>query len=183
MHEPLERHIDRIGTDWASIVRQWRDTPAGRKLIDFVDGRVARATGTVSALGARFDMETDAAMVLVLSLLLAGSGRVGPWVLAAGGMRYAYVLAMRLWPWLRAAPPPSGLRKAICVAAITALIVCLGPIVPPGLAQAIALATVSLLGYSFGRDILWLHRHCPHAAASDSAANEGRSGDIDHTIP
>jgi phosphatidylglycerophosphate synthase len=34
---------------------------------DALDGRVARRTGTVSQFGARFDMETDAALLLVLS--------------------------------------------------------------------------------------------------------------------
>src|SRR5262249_35133194 len=35
--------------------------------LDAVDGRVARGTGTASALGARFDMEVDAFLILVLS--------------------------------------------------------------------------------------------------------------------
>ena len=34
-----------------------------------VDGRVARCTGTVSRLGARFDMEVDAVLILVLAVL------------------------------------------------------------------------------------------------------------------
>src|SRR4051794_37106531 len=36
-------------------------------VLDGVDGRVARRTGTVSAFGARFDMEVDAFLILVLS--------------------------------------------------------------------------------------------------------------------
>ena len=36
--------------------------------LDGVDGQVARRTRTVSALGARFDMEVDAFLVLVLSV-------------------------------------------------------------------------------------------------------------------
>ena len=36
--------------------------------LDFVDGRLARARGTVTALGAAFDMETDAFLILVLSV-------------------------------------------------------------------------------------------------------------------
>ncbi|MFD8079956.1 CDP-alcohol phosphatidyltransferase family protein [Streptomyces sp. NPDC059718] len=34
-------------------------------LVDAVDGRVARRTGTTSPLGARFDMETDAFLIRV----------------------------------------------------------------------------------------------------------------------
>ena len=37
-------------------------------LLDAVDGRVARSTGTVSSVGARFDMEVDSALVLLLSV-------------------------------------------------------------------------------------------------------------------
>ena len=40
-------------------------------LLDAVDGQVARRTRTVSALGARFDMETDAFLILVLSAYVA----------------------------------------------------------------------------------------------------------------
>ena len=57
-------------------------------ILDGVDGWVARRTRTVSALGARFDMEVDAFLILVLSVYVAGS--VGPWVLAIGAARYAF---------------------------------------------------------------------------------------------
>jgi len=74
-------------------------------VLDAVDGRVARRTGTASELGARFDMETDAVGVLVLSVHVATL--LGPWVLAIGAMRYAFVAAGRALPWLRAPLPTS----------------------------------------------------------------------------
>ncbi|MGW0656803.1 CDP-alcohol phosphatidyltransferase family protein, partial [Streptomyces umbrinus] len=37
-------------------------------ILDAVDGKVARRTGSSSALGARFDMEVDAFLILVLSV-------------------------------------------------------------------------------------------------------------------
>jgi len=40
LREPLDALIDRLDTDWAPVVRAWRDGPAGRGLIDFVDERV-----------------------------------------------------------------------------------------------------------------------------------------------
>lgn len=40
LREPLDALIDRLDTDWAPVVRAWRDGPAGRRLIDFVDERV-----------------------------------------------------------------------------------------------------------------------------------------------
>ena len=52
--------------------------------LDAVDGRVARRTGTASAVGARFDMEVDAVLVLLLSVYIARS--LGLWVLAIGSV-------------------------------------------------------------------------------------------------
>src|ERR1700755_3267841 len=42
-----------------------------------LDGYLARRTGMASAFGARFDMETDAAFLLVLSGLLVLHGKAG----------------------------------------------------------------------------------------------------------
>ncbi|MGH3911312.1 MAG: CDP-alcohol phosphatidyltransferase family protein, partial [Pseudonocardiaceae bacterium] len=60
-------------------------------VLDAVDGQVARRSGTASALGARFDMEVDAFLILVLSVHVAVL--VGPWALAIGAMRYGFVAA------------------------------------------------------------------------------------------
>src|SRR5215218_11011335 len=67
-------------------------------VLDAVDGWVARRSGTVSALGARFDMEVDAFLILVLSVYVAQS--VGPWVLVIGAMRYVFVVVSWVLPWL-----------------------------------------------------------------------------------
>ena len=70
-------------------------------ILDGVDGWVARRTGTASALGARFDMETDAALILILSILVWQHGKAGAWVLLCGLMRYAFAAsigAARRWP-------------------------------------------------------------------------------------
>ena len=68
-------------------------------ILDGVDGQVARRTNTVTALGARFDMEVDTFLLLVLSAHIAPA--LGVWVLAIGLMRYAWVAARWLLPWLR----------------------------------------------------------------------------------
>src|SRR3712207_2942341 len=68
-------------------------------LLDLVDGRVARRTGTSSAFGARFDGEADAFLLMVLSLYVAPSE--GWWVLASGGARYACGAAGWVRPWMR----------------------------------------------------------------------------------
>ena len=80
-------------------------------VLDAVDGWVARRTGTASALGARFDMEVDAFLILVLSVYVAQS--VGAWVLAIGAARYAFVAAGWLLPWLRGPLPPRYWRKVV----------------------------------------------------------------------
>ena len=77
----------------------WSPLAAVALVLDAVDGWVARRTGTVSALGARFDMEVDAFLILVLSAYVADS--LGGWVLAIGLMRYAFVAAGWVLPWLR----------------------------------------------------------------------------------
>jgi hypothetical protein len=83
--------------------------------LDFVDGWVARRTGTSSDVGARFDMEVDAFLVLVLSLHVAAL--VGPWAAVIGLMRYAFVAAGRVLPWLRGELPPSYLAKTVAAKA------------------------------------------------------------------
>jgi phosphatidylglycerophosphate synthase len=86
-------------------------------LLDAVDGALARRSGLASDFGARFDMETDAAFTLVLSALVLQAGQAGPWVLAAGLMRYAFVaagLGLALAGGAAAAQPaaPGGVRAA-----------------------------------------------------------------------
>lgn len=128
-------------------------------VLDAADGALARRQGLASAFGARFDMETDAAFTLVLSALVWQAGQAGAWMLASGLMRYAFVAAAWALPWLAAPLPPSRRRQAVCVVQITALIVCLGPIVPPVLASAIAALSLLLLSASFAIDIHHLARH------------------------
>ena len=126
--------------------------------LDGVDGWVARRTKSASAFGARFDMELDSFLMLVLAALVWRSGRVEPWVLLVGLPRYVFVAAGWLLPWLRAPMPERVRRKAGCVVQGIALLVCLGPIVPVPLAIAAAGATLALLLASFALDIVWLFR-------------------------
>jgi phosphatidylglycerophosphate synthase len=127
--------------------------------LDFVDGRIARATGLASAFGARFDMETDAALVMVLAALAWQSGHVGPWVLASGLLRYAFVAAGRCWPWLRRALAPTFRRKSAAAVQMIALVVVLVPGVPPPAGTLVAAGALAFLCYSFLVDTLWLHAH------------------------
>ncbi|HEX5737769.1 MAG TPA: CDP-alcohol phosphatidyltransferase family protein [Hydrogenophaga sp.] len=130
-------------------------------LLDAVDGHLARRSGLASAFGARFDMETDAFFVLVLCALVIQAGQAGPWVLASGLMRYAFVGAARLWPWLSGPLQPSKRRQTVCVVQIITLIVCLGPIIAPTLAASLALLSLAVLTVSFAIDVRALSLHRP----------------------
>ena len=127
-------------------------------LLDGVDGWVARRTGTVSTFGMRFDMETDAALILVLAILVWQDGKAGPWVLLSGLLRYAFVAAGWLLPWMRA-PLASSLRgRIICVVQILALIVAIAPAIPPPASAVVAAVALLALCYSFVADTVWLWR-------------------------
>lgn len=130
-------------------------------LLDGVDGRIARARGAASRFGALFDQETDAALILILTALLAGSGKIGSWILAAGLLRYALLLAGRVWPRLAAPLPKSRRRSAICALTGAALAVCLAPAVDATLGHAIAAAALSALTLSFAADLIWLLATAP----------------------
>ncbi|QKG20914.1 CDP-alcohol phosphatidyltransferase family protein [Actinomadura verrucosospora] len=125
---------------------------AAALVLDGVDGQVARRTGTSSGLGARFDMEADALLILVLSVQVATV--TGPWALAIGTMRYAFVAAAWAAPWLRAPLPPSFARKAVAVVQGVVLTAAASGAVP--FAWALVAAALALLAWSFGRDVLAL---------------------------
>jgi len=127
--------------------------------LDGVDGALARRRGEASDFGARFDMETDALLILVLAALVWQHGKAGPWILAAGLMRYLFVAASWALPWLGASLPPSRRRQAVCVIQIVSLLGALAPLVVPPWSVALALAGLAALVWSFAVDVLWLARH------------------------
>jgi len=128
-------------------------------ILDGLDGRIARRTGTSTPFGARFDMELDAALIMALSVLVWRSGRVGPWVLLIGLMRYGFVAAGWGWPALTRELPPSLRRKVGAVVQGIVLLVALGPIIPVGMAVAASAAGLALLSYSFAVDVRWALVH------------------------
>ncbi|MEU2213275.1 CDP-alcohol phosphatidyltransferase family protein [Streptomyces hygroscopicus] len=125
-------------------------------ILDAVDGQVARRTGTSSSLGARFDMEVDAVLILVLSVYVATS--LGPWVLMIGAMRYVFVAAARVLPWLNGQLPPSTARKTVAALQGVLLLVIGAGVLPRTPAFGAALLALALLSWSFARDIRWLWR-------------------------
>ncbi|MBC7185063.1 MAG: CDP-alcohol phosphatidyltransferase family protein [Marinobacter sp.] len=127
-------------------------------VLDGVDGRVARATGSQSDFGARFDMELDALFILGLSIAVLALGKAGAWVLALGLVRYAFVGAGLFINWLNNPLPDSFRRKTICVWQIVTLLVALLPPVHALFASATLATALALLLWSFYLDIRWLYQ-------------------------
>jgi phosphatidylglycerophosphate synthase len=125
-------------------------------VLDGVDGWVARRTGTVSALGARFDMEVDALLILVLSVYVARS--VGPWVLVMGAARYLAWAAGSLVPWMRVTVPPRYWRKPVAAIQGIVLTAAVAHILPAAVMNAALVVAIVLLAESFGRDVVWQWR-------------------------
>ena len=130
-------------------------------LLDGLDGHLARRRGETTPAGARFDMETDAAMILVLSVAVWLSGRAEAWILLMGALRYVFVASAWCWPWMSQPLPDSLRRKVICVVQVSVLLLVLPMWLPGPMATAVLLIGLALLLYSFGVDTLWLwtHRH------------------------
>jgi phosphatidylglycerophosphate synthase len=123
-------------------------------VLDFVDGLVARRTGSTTALGARFDMEVDAFLILVLSVFVSLS--LGLWVLAIGVMRYAFVGAGWLMPWLRSSLPTSFARKTVAATQGIVLVAAATGVFPHVVAITLVALALASLVWSFGRDVVWL---------------------------
>jgi phosphatidylglycerophosphate synthase len=142
--------------------------------LDAVDGYVARRTGTAWELGARFDMEVDAFLIFVLSAFLVRP--IGTWVLVIGGMRYAFVAASWVLPWMRGQLPPRQWRKVVAAVQGIVLLVAAAGVLPGPLAVAAVAAALALLVESFGRDVLWLFHHRGPSAGTvwtDERSDEG----------
>lgn len=128
-------------------------------VLDGVDGWLARRLDQASAFGARLDMETDALLILVLCALIWAAQQTGAWVLAIGGLRYAFLLAQAAWPRLGTPLPASQRRRLICALQVGVLPLCLLPILPPPGATLLTGTALLLLCYSFTVDIRWLVHH------------------------
>lgn len=130
----------------------------GAFALDGVDGWLARRTGAASAFGARFDMELDAFVTLVLAGLVWLSGKAEAWVMAAGLARYLFVVAAWRWPFLRGELAPSRRRRVVCALTVGTLAAVLAPVIAPPLSTAAAAVVTTVLLASFAADIAALRR-------------------------
>jgi phosphatidylglycerophosphate synthase len=136
--------------------------------LDLVDGWVARRTGTATALGARFDGEVDAFLILALSVFVAPT--YGAWVLAIGAARYLFLLGEWLLPWMRAPLPARRWRKVVAAAQGVVLTVAAAGVLPHTLTQALLAAAFAALVASMGQCVWWLWRRRHDRAAEDAVA-------------
>ena len=123
-------------------------------ILDGVDGWLARKTKTTSKLGATYDMESDAYLVMTASLVLYTRGLVGPWGLIAGWWRYAYALLVIVLP-SAGEVPRSNFARYVYIALMTALITAFT--LPTIAGPVIAIGTV-LVSLSFLRSLSWSFR-------------------------
>ena len=125
-------------------------------VLDGLDGYLARRSDQVSELGARFDMEIDALLILCLSATAFTLGKVGSWVLLIGLMRYVFVVAQVPVPLLAGRLQPSLRRKIVCVVQVAVLCIILVPFVTAPVSSWLAALALVLLSYSFAVDCIYL---------------------------
>lgn len=126
--------------------------------LDGVDGWLARRQGLSSDFGGSFDMEVDSVFAFVLAALAVVVGGA-PWIVLLLGLpRYLFFIAGAIWPWLYDPLPPRYSGKVVAVIQMITLIVLQLPWLPHALAIALTVGVLAALGWSFGRDIVWLWR-------------------------
>ena len=147
---------------------------AAALVLDYVDGYVARRTGTESTLGGRWDGEVDAFLILVLAVYVAPSA--GAWVLLIGLARYAFLVAGWLVGWMRAPLPRRDWRKTVTATQGVTLTIAAAGVLPLALTRVALAAALALLAESFGRDVWWLWRHRSAYDRAVAAAAERDDG-------
>jgi phosphatidylglycerophosphate synthase len=144
-------------------------------VLDAVDGWVARRTHTTGLLGAHFDAEVDAFLILILSVYVARSA--GVWVLAIGAARYVFLVAGWPLPWLRAQLPPRFWRKTVAAIQGVVLAVAAAHVLPSAVSQAALAGALILLAESFGRDVWWLRSHRPATPSRRATGEDSTTAD------
>jgi phosphatidylglycerophosphate synthase len=146
-----EAHTSRIAAAAAAMAL------AGM-LLDGVDGWLARRTGMASAFGAHLDVETDALLIMALSILVWRHEKAGAWVLACGLMRYAFVASGWGLPWMAGRLTPTRRARVVAVMQIVGLTSALLPMVAHPISAIVAAATLAALTWSFAIDVGRLRR-------------------------
>ncbi len=151
--------------------------------LDGVDGAVARRTDTASEMGAVLDAETDAVMMLALSVIAAH--QVGGWIVLAGGLRYAFgILDAIRWGGGRVPRrplPPRPSRRVIAAVSAVALAATTAPVLSPSLTTLLSVVALSLLIVSFGLDAIWLEVGADRGVVGDVVGRAALQRGVDAT--
>jgi len=119
-------------------------------IADGIDGYLARKLRQSTRFGEVFDVEVDAFLALSLTLLIWLEHRDCMWVLAAGLLRYGFVIIYRLLGWHDRQRPAMPEAKVIAVIFFISLLI---PFVLEwGSARWIVGAGCSLVAFSFLRE-------------------------------
>ena len=129
--------------------------------LDGIDGWLARRQQLVSAYGARFDVEVDSLLALVLALNAAVNAGAGMAIILLGLPRYVFGLAAFALPWLNGPLPERFSRKVVCVVQLATLITMQAPGLPAQFAVVLVPVAALALIWSFAVDIVHLWRSRP----------------------
>jgi len=121
--------------------------------LDGLDGWLAKRTGQSSAFGAAFDMECDALLVLVCTLLMYLHGRLGAYILIPGLLRYVYALALIWLPERDGEAPRSRIGRFVFSLFAVSMVVSLWPVEP--LHRPLEVLATVFVVWSFARSALW----------------------------
>lgn len=146
--------------------------------LDAVDGWVARRTGTASARGARYDMEVDAFLVLVLSAYAAVT--TAWWAVLIGLARYLLLAAGWRWPWLRAETPPRYWAKVVAAVQGVVLVTVAAGVLPQHASRWLLLGALVLLTESFAHQVRTLRRL--RVRDADRTVRRGRRSPLPTTL-
>jgi len=127
-------------------------------IMDWLDGYVARKLKQITDFGFLFDQEIDNIFlfVLVLSITLNYSELYFLWLIPL--LRYIFLLMKYVFVWMRSDLYDSMRRKSICAVTTFSLIVCNLEFLSFFLIELLSIISISIIVFSFMKDILWLYR-------------------------
>jgi len=127
-------------------------------IMDWLDGYFARKLKQITDFGFFFDQEVDNIFlfILVLSITLNNNELYFLWLIPL--LRYIFLLMKYVFAWMRSDLYDSMRRKSICAVTTFLLIVCNLEFLSFFLIELLSIISISIIVFSFMKDILWLYR-------------------------
>ena len=127
-------------------------------IMDWLDGYFARKLKQITDFGFFFDQEVDNIFlfILVLSITLNNSELYFLWLIPL--LRYIFLLMKYIFVWMRSELYDSIRRKSICAVTTFLLIMCNLEFLSFFLIELLSIISISIIVFSFMKDILWLYR-------------------------